>query len=164
MRSVVGGLALTLLAGCGSALPRTIDALPAEVGGFERAEQPLADDGRLAAALEAVGLSADDMTGHEARWGDDIRLVALTFDAVSLDDASRVARALLGIGGVTSAMEVVADQTLFELNGPSVEGVAYQFTVSGGGNESLMYTVIAPSMADAEPVIRAISAAIEADN
>lgn len=148
---------LLALTACGSVLPQVVDGLPDEIDGLELTEQSLADDGRLSAALDDAGLPADAITGHEARWGDDIRLVILRFDAVGLEEVSRVARALLGIGQVESSMGFVGNQTVFDLTGPDVEGVAYQFVPGGGGNETLMYTIVAPSEADAEPIIGAIA-------
>jgi len=155
-RVVVRAFILLALTACGSAMPGVVDALPAEVDGRELAEQSLTDDGRLAAALDDEGLPADAMAGHEARWGDDIRLVILSFEAVGLNEVSRVSRTFLGIGDVESAIEIVANQTLFELTGPDVDGVAYQFAVTDGSG-SLMYTLVAPSEAEAEPILRAIA-------
>ena len=144
------------LAACGSALPGVIEALPAEVDGFERVDRSLDDDGQFAAALEAEGISRDAVAGHEARWGDEIRLIALRFEAVGLNEAYRVARSLVGIGEVEMNLALVGGGTAFELTGPTVEGVAYQFAVSGEGSESLMYTIIAPSAEEADPIARAI--------
>jgi len=156
-QALVGGIVLLTLSACGSALPAVVEALPEQVSGLEISEQSLAEDGRLAAALGDEGLQADAIAGHEARWGDDIRLVILRFEEVGLEEASRVARSLLGIGEVESALGVVANQTLFELTGPDVGGVAYQFAVSGDGSETLMYTIVAPTQADAEPIVHAIA-------
>jgi hypothetical protein len=159
-RGVACGFILLALSACGSMLPGVVDALPDDVNGLEVTEQSLAVDGRLSAALDDEGLPADAITGHEARWGDDIRLVMLRFDAVGLEEVSRVARSLLGIGDVDSALGFVGDQTVFNLTGPDVEGVAYQFVPAGDGSETIMYTIVAPTEADAEPIVRAIGDAI----
>jgi hypothetical protein len=154
------GLLVLTLSACGSMLPGVVDALPSEVNGHEHAEQSLADDGRLSAALDEEGLPGDAITGHEARWGDDIRLVILRFESMGLEEPSRVTRSLLGLGDVESSIGVVANQTLFNLTGPEVEGVAYQFVPGGGGSETIMYTIVAPTEADAEPIVRAIGDAV----
>jgi hypothetical protein len=151
--------AAAVLSACGSALPGVLDALPQEVAGHEIAERSLAEDARLAAALEAENVAADVVTGSEIRWGDDIRLIAFRFEAVGLNEPRRAALSLLGIGDAESRIAIVANQGLFELTGPEIDGVAYNFTLSGDGGESLMYTIVAPSVADAEPIVSAISEA-----
>jgi len=127
------------------------------VAGNQAAEQSLADDGRLAAALDAEGLPSDAVTGSEVRWGDDTRLIALRFESIDLNDASRVALSLLGIGDVESGIGLVGNQTVIELTGPDIDGVAYVLSILGQGSEQLMYTIVAPSVAEAEPIVRAIS-------
>jgi hypothetical protein len=156
-RLVIVGLVLAGMTGCGSVMPAVVDGLPAEVDGVPLDDRSLGGDGRLMAALAEEGLAGDAITGHEARWGDDIRLVILRFESVGLNEVSRVARSLLGIGEVESAIAVIGNQTAFELTGPDVAGVAYQFAVQGQGSESVMYTLVAPTAQDAEPIVRAIS-------
>jgi hypothetical protein len=152
-------LVAALLTACGSALPSVVEALPAEVDGFPLEDRSFVGDGRLAAAMADHGLAADAIAGHEARWGDDIRLVILRFDAVGLNEASRVARSLLGIGDVESTTAVIGNQTAFELTGPDVEGVAYQFALSGEGDEIVMHTIVAPTVEEAEIIVGAINEA-----
>ena len=155
---------LAVLTACGSALPAAVDALPAEVGGFELEDRSLDGDGRLTAALDAEGLASDAIAGHEGRWGEDIRLIILRFEDLGLNEVSRVARSLLGIGDVESAIGFIGNQTAFELTGPDVEGIAYQFAVSGEGNESVMYTIIAPTVEEAEVIASAIGEAIRSED
>jgi hypothetical protein len=156
---IIGGLVVAVLTACGSRLPAVVDALPAEVDGIELEDRSLSGDGRLAAAVAEEGLAADAITGHEGRWGDDTRLVILRFDGVGLNEASRVARVLVGIGEVESALGFIGNQTAFELTGPDVAGVAYQFAQSGEGSETVMFTIVAPTAEDAELIVRAIGEA-----
>jgi hypothetical protein len=156
-RRALAGLAVAIaLGGCGSQLPAAVEALPEEVDGDALEDRSLAGDGRLAAALDDAGLAADAVAGHEARWGDDTRLVILAFEDLSLNDVSAVARSLLGIGAVESEIALVGDQAAFQLTGPQVSGVAYQFVPAGSSTESLMYTIVAPTVEAAEPIVDAI--------
>jgi hypothetical protein len=159
-RALTCAAAVVLLAACGSPLPGVIDALPDELNGHAKAQQALDGDGRFIGALEAEGLATDDLSGTEVRWGDDIRLIALRFESVGMNEASRVALALLGIGDVESQLELIGTELLFVLTGPQIDGVAYQFSPANDGSAIVMYTIVAPTEADAVPILRAIRDAI----
>jgi hypothetical protein len=146
----------SLMAACGaSELPTLVEGLPADVGGEAGENRPI-DAGRLGAALEAEGLPRDAATGHEARWGDATRLIILEFEEIGLNEASRVSRAMLGIGEVESELVLVGNQTPFELTGPDIAGVAYQVTPGRQSSLLYMYTVVAPTEAEAAMILAAI--------
>lgn len=152
---LVASILTVLLAACGGMLPTIVEGLPAEIGGEPLADRPIAA-GELGAALAAENLPRDAATGHEARWGDETRLVILIFETIGLGEASRVSRAILDIGEVESQISVVGTQTAFELTGPGIPGVAYEVTKTGDGSEIVMYTFLAPTDAEAATIADAI--------
>jgi hypothetical protein len=164
MRRTVTAIGLAaILTACGSALPDVAEGLPGEIGGVERTQRSLAGDARFAAALEAEGVESDLVTGHEVRWGDDVRLVLLRFEEVGLNEPANAARTLLGISNTQVAVGVLGNQTVMTLTGEEVDGVAYNVALSGEGSEIVMATLVAPSDAEAEPIVRALVEALPRD-
>lgn len=148
-----------VLAACGgSALPSVVEGLPAEVGGEAREDRPI-DAAELEAAMAEEDVPSDaGVAGHEIRWGDETHLVVLEFENMGLNEASRVSLAMLGIGDVEAEMVLISNMTPFELTGPGIPGVAYQITPASDRLKPVMYTLIAPSEAEAATVLEAIGA------
>ena len=154
-RQLVASILAILLAACGGMLPSIVEGLPVEIGGEPLEDRPIAA-GELGAALAAENLPRDAATGHEARWGDETRLVILTFENLGLEEASRVSRSILAIGEVEAQIGVVGTQTAFELTGTGIPGVAYEVTKTGDDGEMVMYTFLAPTEAEAATIGDAI--------
>ena len=160
---IAATVALALvLSGCESALPDVIDALPAEVGGVQRADRALDDDGRYAAALADAGVAPGVVAGHEVRWGDDLRLIVQRFENVGLNGPALAARSILGLADPQTAIGVLGTQTITALTSDEVEGVAYELALGGEGSETVMATIVAPSDDEARVIVDAIVDALPA--